>query len=157
VKSYLKEPRLENPHLLLMARSELRPCLLQVPGVCTHAPGAEVWCCACHGNAAEYNKGLGMKAHDFFSVWGCARAHNWLDSSYVASGEERQQAFREALPRQIVQWAKMLEPFACGAKDRKACEWALQHLFERGYARVEHGLYLPFTPWTRDARIQKTA
>jgi hypothetical protein len=160
VKSYLKEPRLENPNLLLLARNQLRPCLLQVPGICTHRPGAYVQCCACHGNSSIYGKGSRIKAHDFFSVWGCARGHTWLDESYTASGAERQQAFRYALVRQIAEWSKLLEDPLTGPKDRASCLWALEHLAQRGYSMCNTaGVFVPnlVLPWSHDARIQKTA
>lgn len=128
-----KEPRLENPHLLLMARNQPRPCLLRVPGLCL-ADGRVTSCCACHGNAGEWNKAGAMKAHDFFSVWGCARCHSWLDASYSASGEERDQAFRRALALQIVHWDVIASYPTGKRKDVEAAHWALQHLVERGYA-----------------------
>ena len=135
-----KNPRLENPHLLLMARREPRPCLLAVPGVC-RAGFSLVSCCACHGNGSRFNKGGRMKAHDFFSVWGCDRCHTWLDESYSATGEERQGAFLSALVRQIEHWAMI----ACGAstnhKDRDAARWALDHLSALGYAKSDPDRY----------------
>lgn len=133
MRSFPKNPRLENPHLLLMARREERPCLLSVPGLCT-AGYSLVACCACHGNGHEFNKGRNLKAHDFFSVWGCARCHNWLDSSYIASGQERHERFLFALARQIEQWAMIANGATRKPKDREAAEWALTHLIERGYA-----------------------
>lgn len=132
-----KEPRLENPHLLLMARNVRRPCLLRVPGVCMAAgPDLPMWCCACHGNSSIYGKGGHIKAHDFFTVWGCATCHTWLDTTAKASGEDRQQAFAEALPRQIDQWA-IIEAGPWSRKDRDAARWALEQLSARGF----------FIPW----------
>lgn len=133
-----KQPRLENPHLLLMARRELRPCLLGIPGVCPteHHRSIAVQCCACHGNSSIFNKGGHIKAHDFFTVWGCARCHTWLDESYTASGDERQKAFLAALELQIDEWVILaLEPMTT-QKDCDAVTWALEHLSERGYAKI---------------------
>lgn len=128
-----KEPRLENPHLLLMARNQPRPCLIIVPGLCVTL-GRETSCCACHGNSHVWNKGGHQKAHDFFSVWGCARCHSWLDSSYSASGEERDQAFRRALALQIIHWDVIATNLTGNPKDVAAARWALEHLIDRGYA-----------------------
>lgn len=135
-RSYPKNPRQENPHLLLMARNEPRPCLIQAPGMCV-SRGALVSCCACHGNSSLFNKAGAMKAHDFFTVWGCARCHNWLDSSYTASGYERQQAFMAALVRQVREYASMIEFRTEGAKNLKAARWALDGLIAEGYAVVD--------------------
>jgi hypothetical protein len=135
-----KNPRLEKPHLLLMARAVPRPCLLRVPGVC--ASGLhDTSCCACHGNGHEWNKGARIKAHDFFSVWGCARCHNWLDSSHVADYCQRDDAFRVALSRQIVEWAKIAASSTAKPADRNAATWAIEHLITRGYAQTAPNIY----------------
>jgi hypothetical protein len=133
MRSYPKNPRQENPHLLLMARNEQRPCLIQAPGLCV-SRGAAVWCCACHGNSSLFNKGGQFKAHDFFTVWGCARCHGWMDASYTASGYERQQAFLRALAHQVRCYAEMIEFGAESKKNRAAARWALDGLIAEGYA-----------------------
>lgn len=138
--SIAKKPRLENPHLLLMARNQPRECLLRIPTAHVRSlSGME--CCACHGNGTEWNKGMGVKAHDFFTVWGCARCHSWLDSSYSAGGSERDQAFRRALRWQIVAWALIANSPGDDPKDTAAARWALDHLIERGYALSHPTLY----------------
>jgi hypothetical protein len=133
---YAKDPRIEIPHLLLLARNQPRPCMLNVSGQC-RLPGrrAEGQCVACHGNSAAFGKARGIKAHDFFSVWGCAWCHAWLDSSYVASGEEREQAFKIALNHQIIQWSAIAEEPTRKTADLQATRLALAYLAERGYAR----------------------
>lgn len=135
-----KQPRLEYPHLLEMARTSPRPCLLRVPGTCVSGIH-DTACCACHGNGHEWNKGMRMKAHDFFSVWGCARCHHWLDTSYIASLEQRDDAFRVALSRQIVEWAKIVASPTAKPADRNAAMWAIDHLITRGYAKTDAGLF----------------
>lgn len=138
--SYAKNPRVEIPRLLELARIAPRPCLLRVPKVCT-SYGSDTSCCACHGNGFAYNKGGAMKAHDFFSVWGCARCHAWLDSSYSAEYDDKQEAFRVALYRQVVEWAKIVQNMNAKPADRNACTQALDELVTRGYARTDPVLY----------------
>jgi hypothetical protein len=135
IRSFPKQPRLENPHLLLMAREVRRPCLIRSPQCC--ASGYAVQCCACHGNSSRYGKGRGIKAHDFFSVWGCARCHTWLDESYTASGQERQQAFEAALDRQITEWVIIALDPSTSKKDYEAVSWAINNLTERGYGKKQ--------------------
>jgi hypothetical protein len=125
-----KEPRLENQHLLLMARRSGQSCLLQVEGVCW---GAKDDTCACHGNSAIFGKGMGMKAHDFYTVRGCARCHTWLDTSYIATYEERMSAFMDGMSRQISEWRRaVLDPRTSDA-DRRAIQWALDNLKREGF------------------------
>lgn len=125
-----KQPRLQNPHLRLMMRKPGLSCLLRVPGVCK---GARDDTCGCHGNSSQYNKGGHHKAHDFFMVRGCARCHAWLDSSHVATGEERAEAFRIGLNRQIAEWRSLADAPGVDNIDRAAIRWALVNLGERGY------------------------
>lgn len=136
--AYNKEPRIEIPRLLELARNQPRPCMLNVPGQC-RLPGrrSQGGCVACHGNLAEFNKGRGVKAHDFFSVWGCPWCHTWLDESYVASGAEREETFRIALTHQIDQWGLLAADPLVRPKDRDPIRQALQELAARGYAQLE--------------------
>lgn len=127
--AFPKHPRQENPHLRLMMRYPGQNCLLLVPRVCVDNGRT----CGCHGNSSSFNKGKGLKAHDFFMVRGCDRCHTWLDSSYSASGQERQEAFLTGLWRQIAEYRFLLEQSDLPAKDRAAVEWALQGLKEHGY------------------------
>lgn len=126
-----KQPRIEIPHLMLMARRPQQICLLRVPGVC---PGAMLRddCCHAHMNGAEFNKGLGMKAHDFFGVRACSRCHAWLDSSYRATREARIAMARAGLDRQVIEWrARLMQP--CPHADWAAMHKALAELRKRGY------------------------
>jgi hypothetical protein len=130
-----KDPRIEIPHLMLMARRPQQVCLLRIPGVC---PGAMLRddCCHAHLNGAAFNKGLGLKAHDFFGVRACARCHTWLDSSYSATQEQRQAAGLAGLQRQIAEWRFLLTKVGIArepVKDREAVALALEHLKARGY------------------------
>jgi hypothetical protein len=112
-----------NRHLLDMARG--RPCLFRIPGVCNFDPDTTV---ACHSNLGAHGKGGARKADDEYTAWGCARCHTWLDSSYSAAGEEREEAFLLAHVAQIDEWAAIAISAAADPKDRLAARWALMHL-----------------------------
>ncbi|WP_229722401.1 nuclease domain-containing protein [Xylophilus rhododendri] len=112
-----------NPQLLAMAAG--RPCLLRVPGVCNGDPETTV---ACHSNLSIHEKGGHRKADDCYSVWGCARCHTWLDSSYSATGAQRAQRFMGAHLQQVLAWRRIAEDAAAPEADRKAAQWALDQL-----------------------------
>lgn len=148
MRSFPKSPRKECPHLLLMARNYPRPCMLRV--CCDGHVQPTV---ACHGNSHLWNKGGGLKAHDCYTVWGCARCHSWLDSSYSAEGEERAAVFLKALRRQIDAWRDIATDPLAKPKDRDAVQWALTHLIADGWAVPHH---LTFAE-ANDAKFQEAA
>ena len=116
-----KTTRLENPHLLSMARG--RDCLMRVPGVCNNDTSTTV---AAHSNRAEHGKALGRKADDHFSAWACFRCHSWLDQGPGARDRELGQGlFTQALARQILAWGDIERDPTAPAKDRQAALWAL--------------------------------
>ena len=53
-----------------------QPCYLAIPGVCRGDIATVV---PCHANSSRYGKGMGIKAHDKFTVPGCMHCHQWLD------------------------------------------------------------------------------
>jgi len=112
-----------NPHLLAMARGQR--CLLRVPGVCNGDPETTV---ACHSNLSIHEKGGHRKADDCYSVWGCARCHTWLDSSYSATGAARSQRFMAAHLRQVMEWRRIASSPDIPEADRRAAAWALDQL-----------------------------
>lgn len=120
---YPKIPRKENPALLKMAQG--KPCLLRVK--CDGSPSETT--VAAHSNSQKHGKGMGRKADDCYTVWACARCHTWLDSSYSATGEERQTAFEAAHKRQVKAWEKM---FTDGKwypqHEKEVVQWALEQL-----------------------------
>lgn len=134
-RGYVREPRIEIPRLLELARNQPRPCMLNVDGQC-RLPGrrSEGQCYACHGNGSWFNKAGAMKAHDHFSVWGCAWCHDWLDESYSATGEERLECFKRALFYQIQHWSRLLAEPTIRPKDMEPIQQALGHLIDAGYA-----------------------
>jgi Protein of unknown function (DUF1364) len=116
-----KNPRQENKHLLAMARD--KPCLLQI------VPCADTsTTVACHSNWMEHGKGRGMKAHDFWTVWGCSRCHDALDSSQRLTADEKRVAFMAGHKRQIEAWGKLLADGDQKLRVASAAAWALNGL-----------------------------
>lgn len=115
------EPQ-RNPHLLAMARG--RPCLLRTR-MCNYDTSTTV---AAHSNLLVHGKGRGRKADDCYSVWACARCHNWLDSSYDASFAEKEAAFKLALLAQVDEWRSIASSPTASPKDKAAATWALERL-----------------------------
>lgn len=74
------------------------PCYLVVPGVCRRDP-KDPTVVDCHGNWADTEKDLGLKAADRFSVPGCDACHYWLDFGTTASREVKRITFFDALAR----------------------------------------------------------
>lgn len=118
------EPQ-RNDHLLAMARG--RPCLLLVDGVCNLDSSTTV---AAHSNLLIHGKGRGRKADDCYSVWACARCHAWLDGSYSAEFEDKEQAFMVALIAQTDEWRAIATSTNASPKDRAAAQWALARLHQ---------------------------
>jgi Protein of unknown function (DUF1364) len=114
-----KNPRQVNKHLTDMA--EGKPCLLRI------VPCADTrTTVACHSNWMEHGKARGMKAHDFWTVWGCSRCHDALDSSMRLTADEKKVAFEKAHLRQRLAWHDIVE--TGNSKDASAAGWALDGL-----------------------------
>lgn len=106
----------------LLDLARLQPCLLRVPGVCRNDHDTVV---ACHSNALAHGKGKGLKAHDFFTVWGCHACHTWLDSGR-SSHEERACAFERAHERQVAHWLELAASVTIRPERREAAMRAVQ-------------------------------
>jgi hypothetical protein len=63
-----------------------QPCYLDVPGVCMGGTATTV---PCHANWSEYGKGMGLKAHDVYTVPGCSACHHWLDFGPAPRDEKK--------------------------------------------------------------------
>lgn len=100
------------------------PCLLQVPGVCSH-DRATVVCC--HSNLSIHGKAGARKADDHYSVWGCAACHRWLDQG-PAPKAQKYSAFMAAHLRQVLEWRAIAFDPASAPSDRSAALWALERL-----------------------------
>lgn len=69
-------PNRHNQSYLDVCRGER--CYLRVGGVCLGESGRNT-VVPCHSNQSMHGKGMGIKAHDEFTVPGCFRCHAWLD------------------------------------------------------------------------------
>ena len=112
-----------NRALLDLARG--MPCLLRIDGICRDDRETTV---AAHSNLGQHGKAGARKADDEYSVFACARCHQWLDSSYSATFEEKAQAFELAHARQVHAWHKIADDPGRPERDRAAARWALEHL-----------------------------
>jgi hypothetical protein len=75
-----------------------RPCMLQIPKVCTGGDRPDRPSVPCHSNMLRHGRGHAHKSHDVFTVPGCPDCHHWLDYG-KASRDEKQDAFMAALER----------------------------------------------------------
>ena len=87
--------------LLKLAQGE--ECLLKVPEICQ---GGVETILACHSNHGSDGKGMGQKASDAATVWGCAACHKWLDQG-PASKDVKGKAFQDAQFAQYAEWLKI--------------------------------------------------
>lgn len=82
----------------LLCRGE--PCYLLLPGIFEHKKATVV---PCHSNQAIHGKGMGIKAHDEFTVPGCDACHKELDQGSRFTREEKfafwNRAFENWKPR----------------------------------------------------------
>lgn len=100
-------------------------CLMRLPGICNSDPDTTV---AAHSNSSIHGKGGHIKASDVYSVWACARCHNWLDNSMSATRSDRELAFEAAHKRQIVAWKGIAENIALKPVRVRAAREALAFL-----------------------------
>jgi hypothetical protein len=114
-------------NLLDLARDQ--NCLLRIPNICRSDSSTVV---AAHGNSARFGKGGAMKAHDCYSVWACARCHNWLDTSMTATRAQREAAFEQAFRRQVIAWKAIAENICLKPATVRAAREALAELKKMG-------------------------
>jgi hypothetical protein len=75
-----------------------RPCMLQIPQVCTGGTNPDAPSVPAHSNMLRHGRGHGHKSHDCFVVPACPACHYWLDYG-PAPRDEKQQAFEQGLER----------------------------------------------------------
>jgi hypothetical protein len=63
-----------------------QPCYLLLPGILRHDPATVV---PCHSNQSIHGKGMGIKAHDEFTVPGCDACHRELDQGSRFTRDEK--------------------------------------------------------------------
>lgn len=82
-----------------------RPCMVRVPGVCTHNPETTV---LAHVRLIGVS-GLGVKAGDLLGAWACSGCHAEIDGQTHLSGYSRPELrlmHLEGMVRTISQLAK---------------------------------------------------
>jgi len=84
------------PQYLAACRGE--PCYLQIPGVCRGECERDS-VVPCHANRSAYGKGMGIKAHDIYTVPGCFRCHACLDSGFSLTSDEKRATWEWAYNR----------------------------------------------------------
>lgn len=104
-----------------------RECLLCVPGVCQDRCGETT--VACHSNMSRHGKAGARKADDFWSVWGCAACHEWLDRG-PAPEKSKMAIFYCAHVRQKLHWRKLASDPSESAAVRRAAGKAMAGLAE---------------------------
>lgn len=113
-----------DPTLLEMARG--RPCLLMIPGLCSHRVDTVV---AAHSNLSVHGKGGARKADDCYSCWACAACHVWLDTS-KALAAIKEVAFMNGHARQVLAWRLIAMDASEPERFRAAARRALEKLNE---------------------------
>lgn len=111
-----------NPALLKLARG--KPCLFQLPGICTDNRATVV---ACHENQG---KGMGTKASDARSAQGCSACHEAYDRG-PALREVKRGWFLVAHGRQIFEWQRVVGDLSETPRNRRSAHWALCLIFEQ--------------------------
>lgn len=114
-----------NPMLLRLAMN--KPCLLNIPEVCT---GAWATVVACHSNLSIHGKAGARKANDEYTVWGCSACHTWLDQG-PASAEKKSAAFQQAHARQVEKWREIAANRNSTVPAARAAAWALERIGEK--------------------------
>ncbi|RYF62096.1 MAG: DUF1364 family protein [Comamonadaceae bacterium] len=111
-----------NKHLRQMAQD--KPCLLLVPGHCTHDRSTVV---CCHSNLSAHGKAGARKADDHYSAWGCSACHRWLDQG-TAPRAQKTSVFMGAHLRQVLEWRAIAFDPSSAPRDKAAALWALERL-----------------------------
>jgi Protein of unknown function (DUF1364) len=112
-----------SPALLAMAKG--KPCLLNAVHNCLTSRDTSTTV-ACHSNQSKHGKGMGRKADDHYTVWGCVHCHTWLDQSSALQAE-KVRAFDAAHVRQTFEWSKLGD--AGTGSESRAVNKVLNHLF----------------------------
>lgn len=87
-------PRAGQANLLRLVRGQ--PCYLLVPGILVHQLATVV---PCHSNQEKHGKGMGIKAHDRYTVPGCGACHAEIDQGNRFTREEKFEMWDRAYAR----------------------------------------------------------
>lgn len=73
-----------------------QPCYIRLPGLFCSSDATVV---PCHSNSSQHGKGMGIKAHDEYTVPGCSECHRELDQGKRFTREEKFEFWRLAYER----------------------------------------------------------
>lgn len=93
-------------HKNLLDLAQGQECLLNISPRCLTTDGTTT--VACHDNSLQHGKGMGLKADDSRTVWGCYHCHALLDQGHL-DYQNRQDAFEDAYGRQVEEWVKIAQ------------------------------------------------
>ena len=74
-----------------------KPCMIRIPGVCSHDPEKVVWC---HVRMVDIS-GAGLKAPDYCGAFGCSPCHDVVDGRQKSdfTADERRLLLLDAMVR----------------------------------------------------------
>lgn len=109
----------------LLTLAQGQECLLNISKRCLTTEGSTT--VACHENSLDAGKGMGLKADDSRTVWGCYFCHTMLDQGNMTY-EEKQEVFRESHILQIYEWIKIAQNPCLRPWKVDAAKQVLDHL-----------------------------
>ena len=124
-----------DPNLLKLAKGE--KCLLQIATDCLGDEGSTT--VAAHSNFMEHGKAKGLKAEDCYSVWSCYKCHTIFDQGTTLSKREKENAFGDAMLRQVEEWRKIGVSAALKPWKVEAARNALEHLINLYREELKNG------------------
>lgn len=122
-------------NLLKLAKGE--KCLLQIVDDCLGNEGSTT--VAAHSNFGVHGKGKGLKAEDCFTVWACYKCHSIFDQGGVLSKKEKEDAFGDAMLRQVQEWEKIATTPTLKPWKVEAAKNALEYLINKYREDTNHG------------------
>ena len=122
-------------NLLKLAKNE--KCLLQISDDCMGDEGSTT--VAAHSNLMAHGKAKSLKAEDCYSVWACYKCHSIFDQGGSFSREEKENAFGDAMLRQVLEWQKIATNPALRPWKVEAARQVLDHLINLYKEDTNHG------------------
>jgi hypothetical protein len=120
--------------LLELAKGE--KCLLQIADDCLGDEGSTT--VAAHSNFMAHGKAKGLKAEDCYSVWACYKCHSIFDQGGVFTKKEKEDAFGDAMLRQVLEWQKIATTPTIKPWKVEAARNALEYLINQYREDTNH-------------------
>lgn len=109
----------------LLDLAQDQECLLNISRRCLTIEGSTT--VSCHENSLEAGKGMGLKADDSRTVWGCYYCHALLDQGMLERDVLRR-AFDRAYVLQIQEWIKVAQSITIRPWKVEAARRVLDHI-----------------------------